>query len=751
MRGAVRRSSLAAFALTAALLSPPGASGAQLYVLPPCRLVDTRGAVGPRGGPSLAASATRTFDLTRCGVSPTAAAAAVNATVVGPTGPGYLVFYPAGSALPGVSSVNYGAGRTRANNAIVPLAPGALLTVASGQSAGTADLVVDVVGYFDDPANNQPPTVEAGGRQTVVVPGPASLTSVAGDDGKPFGTLTYAWTKASGPGAVTFGSAAAASTTATFSTPGPYVLRITVSDGALSTSVDVPVDVNPPPSSNPAADEARFLEQATWGPTPTDISHLHAIGMVAWLDEQFQTPPTSYPSLPIEPINVPPDCSTLCQRDKYTLYPLKLRFFTNALYGSGQLRQRVAFALHQLIVVSGTTIFMPSWYTPYLQILDRDAFGNYRQLLEEITLNPGMGLYLNMSTSTRNSPNENYAREIMQLFSVGVNALNPDGTVQLDLAGNPIPTYDQAAVTQLARVFTGWSIPGFGPGFPDFITPMFLTPSAHDTDAKTILGGTVLPAGQTGDQDLQQALDAIFAHPNVGPYVATHLIHNLVTSNPTPGYVARVAAAFADNGSGVRGDLQAVVTAILLDPEARGDSKSAPEYGHLKQPVLFLGNILRAFDAKSADLSTASDGYLNPLATTMSQNLFEPPNVFSYYPAAFPAPGTTLLGPEFGIFTATESLKRTNAVDTLVFAGVPVDVNSPAGTALDLSSWLPLASTPSALVSRMNQQMMHGQMSQQMQDGIVAVVSAVAADNPSLRVRQAAYLVASSLQYQVAR
>lgn len=505
------------------------------------------------------------------------------------------------------------------------------------------------------------------------------------------------------------------------------------------------------PARNAAADQVRFLEQATWGPTDADLAHLQAIGMVGWLNEQFSMPASSYPSLPLQPEVVPPGCGTICFRDTYTMYPLQNRFFVNALYGPDQLRQRVAFALHQLLVVSSTLATVPSWLTPYLQTLDRNAFGNYRQLLYEITLNPAMGIYLNMATSTKDSPNENYAREIMQLFSIGANLLNPDGTFQLDINGNPIPTYDQAAVTNLARLFTGWSNPRVPPGTPDFITPMLFTAADHDTGSKTIVGGTVIPAGQTGDQDLNQAIDTIFSHPNVGPYLATYLIHNLVTSNPRPAYVQRVAAAFNDNGVGVRGDMKAVLTAILLDPEARGDLKTAPEYGHLKQPVLYVNNVLRAFGPKSADLSTTSDGYLSPLTASMDQILFEPPSVFGYYPAGFLAPRTSLLGPEFGILSAADSVKRENAIRTLVFGNIPVGTNSPNGTALDFSPWLALASSPTKLVSQLNRLMMHGAMSASMQTSIVNAVSAVAGTNPLLRVQQAVYLVATSSQYQVAR
>lgn len=499
------------------------------------------------------------------------------------------------------------------------------------------------------------------------------------------------------------------------------------------------------------ADLVRFLEQATWGPTRADVAHVRAIGKAAWLKEQFQAPASSYPLVPLPTYDLPPGCDAKCLRDLYSMYPVQNRFFLNALYGSDQLRQRVAFALHQLLVTSGNFVVPPGWMIPYLRVLDRNAFGNYRQLLHEITLNPAMGYYLNMSTSTKDSPNENYAREIMQLFSVGVSLLNADGTLQADAAGDPIPTYDQAAVSELARVFTGWSIPYAAPDTFDFLSPMLFTPSAHDTGSKTVLGGIVIPAGQTGDADLDDAIDAIFGHPNVGPYLATHLIHNFVTSNPSPAYVRRVADAFHDDGSGVRGNLQAVVEAVLLDPEARGDVKAAPEYGHLKQPVLYLTNLLRAFDAKSADLTGPSDGVLNPLTSLLDQVVFVPENVFSYYPAGFQAPGSQLLGPEFGIFSATNSLRKTNLVNALIFGDVPPGPDSPDGTALDFSSWLPLASEPSKLVSELGLLMMHGAMSASMEASIVDAVAAVSASKSLLRVQQAVSLIATSSQYQVQR
>jgi uncharacterized protein (DUF1800 family) len=742
------------------------------FTVPPCRVLDTRAALGTFGGPALAGGNSRSYFLAptaslagQCGISPTAVAISANVTVTQPTAAGFVKIYPAGTAAPTTSVISFRAGQTRANNAILGLGTSGGIVAVAGVGAGnTTHFIIDIVGYFDNGANNQPPSVNAGGDKTITLPALASLSGTASDDGKPSppGALTYVWSKILGPGNVTFGNPNVLATNASFTEAGTYTLRLTVSDSQIANHDDVNIFVNPPQASNPPADMTRFLEQATWGPTGTDLAHLQSIGMVAWLNEQFNMAASSYPSMALWPNNQPSTCTGTCGRDNYSMYLLQRRFFTNAMYGPDQLRQRVAFALHQLIVVSGTTITQPSWMTPYLQTIDRNAFGNFRQLLYEMTLTPAMGVWLDMATNTAGNPNENYAREIMQLFSVGLYNLNLDGSVILDGSGNPEESYDQDQVTGLAHVLTGWrlapNLTSGGSGFctpqnscPDYITPMPFVVGSHDTGTKTIIDNIVVPAGQTGDQDLNQAIDALYYHPNVGPYLATNLIHSLVTSNPTPGYVQRVAQAFNDNGIGVRGDMQAVITAILLDPEARGDVKSAPEYGHLKQPVLFLTNILRAFNAKSANLSGPSDGYLDPQVQPMNQDVFRPTTVFSYYPADFEVPGMSLTGPEFGIFTATEALKRANFTNTIVFSTIPVSANAPSGTAIDLSGWLPLASNPNALITQMNMLMMHGTMSSAMQTSIATAVNAVAASNPLLRVQQALYLIATSSQFQVER
>jgi hypothetical protein len=505
------------------------------------------------------------------------------------------------------------------------------------------------------------------------------------------------------------------------------------------------LDPGQAPSS--ADNAVLFLEQATWGPTNADITHLQNVGIRAYLDEQESAAETSYPSLPLQPSTIPGICDSICQRDNYSMYPLQNQFFLNALYGQDQLRQRVAWALHSIFVVSGRDLMQPSWMAPYLQIFSTEAFGNYRNILEKVTLNPAMGDYLNMSTSTKFNPNENYAREVLQLFSTGLYKLNLDGTQQLDMQGNPIPTYDQNVVTNFAKVFTGWRLASQpAPGVPNYVDPMVLNQSQHDTTAKTLLDGFPVPAGQAGTVDLTMALDNIFNHQNVGPYISRALIRNMVNSNPTPAYVARVAAVFNNDGTGVRGNLKAVVEAILLDPEAR----SLPIFGHLREPVLLMNNILRLFDAKSADRTKNSDGVLNSQLQPMDQDVLKPLTVFSYFPADYQIPDTNLTGPEFGILSTSSSLKRANFINTIVFSAINANPpDRPNGTSIDLTGLQALAGNPQALVDELNRTMMHGSMSTQMQGSIVTAVNAVSASNTLKRARTALYLVATSSQYQV--
>ena len=500
-------------------------------------------------------------------------------------------------------------------------------------------------------------------------------------------------------------------------------------------------------------DAARFLEYSTWGPYSALIGELHQNSIHRFLDDQFAEPPSGYPTLPLVPATIPADCDTTCRRDNYSLYPIQTRFYRNALYGIDQLRQRVAFALHQIIVVSGVDITHPSRMTPYLQILDRNAFGNYRQLLYEITLNPAMGNYLDMAGNNATNPNENYAREVLQLFSIGLNQLNEDGTNVLGDNGKIVPAYDQSVVNAFARVFTGWNFaPAPFQGVVNYIDPMVATQNRHDTQPKTLLNGVTLPRNQTAAKDLSDALDNIFNHPNVGPFIGKQLIQHLVTSNPSPAYVQRVARVFANNGVGVRGDMKAIIRAILLDPEAAENPPQDLSRGHLKHPILLVTGLLREFNAQSiAGDGSPSDGYLNPQNQSMGMDLFAPPSVFSYFSPATGVPGSTLRGPEFGILNTSTSIRRTNFVNTMVFSRVNVSANAPYGTALDFSAIQPLSNNPEQMVLTLNTLMMSGRMSGPMADAIVAAVKAVPATDPLKRARTAVYLIATSAQYQVTR
>lgn len=513
-------------------------------------------------------------------------------------------------------------------------------------------------------------------------------------------------------------------------------------------------------------DIVRLLEQATWGPNDALVSHVQNDlkgDPQAFLDEQFSATISGYPTPPLVLDDANAQChgDNTCFRDSYTLYPVQNRFFTNALYGPDQLRQRVAFALHQINVVSGYNddqVPHPDRYMPYLQIFDRNAFGNYRDVLYEISLNPSMGHYLNIIYSSPPNPNENYARELMQLFSIGLNFLNPDGTPQTDDNGNPIPTYTQDTVNNLARVFTGWVYPPPQMvGVTNYIDPMVqrLPETAfHDQRAKTRLQypGAVspyLPPGQPAIDDVNQALDNIFNHPSAGSFICTQLIQKLVTSNPSPDYVARVASWFEDDGTGVRGNLWPVVQAILLDPEARGDMTADPAFGHYRDPALYACAVLRAFNATAYSGTGTSDGYLNPLVMTFGMDVFRPPSVFSYYPPNYAAPGyAPLLGPEFAVLDSVSTLKRANFINQMTFGGgVPVSSNSPKGTALDLTALQ--AMTPDDMANYLNNLLMHGTMSDDMRTALIQAINAVAASNPLKRARTAVYLVTTSAQYDV--
>ena len=530
-----------------------------------------------------------------------------------------------------------------------------------------------------------------------------------------------------------------------------------------------------------SGDRIRFQEQAAFGPSTMLDNRLRRIGLRAWLADQFDAP---YPSVvmpdpPQMPTTPPSDCSLAtnpsCFTERYTMSPLQKWLFREAFYGDTQLRLRVAWALSQIWVTSGVTTQQSSHEIALFKILMRDAFGNYRDLMTDATLSPTMGNYLDMVRSTKANPNENYPREVMQLFTVGLFILNQDGTLKLDQQGNPIPTYDQETINNLSKVFTGWTFcnttcPNSAPGIVNYKDAMTLIAANHDLTAKTLLNypGAVardIPACSScatttdteayANNSLRQALDNLFNHPNVGPFIGKLLIQHLVTGDPSPAYVSRVAAVFNDNGAGMRGDLKAVVKAILLDPEARGDAKTAPRYGKLREPVQLLTNLGRIFPALAWNGIGQSDGALHPQAGLLGENPFNSPTVFNYFTPGYIVPSTTVLAPEFEILNTTTATSRTNVIYTLVFDGVTSNAtDSLRGTSLDYSEVLTLAqndATGNQLLDALNTKMMHGTLSAQQRASILNAVLAVPASNSLLRVKTAIYLLAASSQYQIQR
>jgi uncharacterized protein (DUF1800 family) len=500
---------------------------------------------------------------------------------------------------------------------------------------------------------------------------------------------------------------------------------------------------------------ARFLEQSTFGPTPALVTQVQQIGFPEFLSSQFATSGSTYPD----------PASTVT-----SLLPTQQVFFTNALTNPDQLRQRVAFALSELWVTSGFTV-PPQGMAPYMRLLLQDAFVNYRTIMNDVTLSPAMGRYLDMvnndnPTTTTQHANENYSRELMQLFTLGLDQLNEDGTLKLDSSGNPIPTYTQANVQAFALAYTGWTYPTtpgstlakHNPAY--WIGPMVPFESNHNVAAKILLpvNGTAvtLPAGQTAENDLSGALDNIFAQASLPPFVCKQLIQHLVSSNPSAAYVKRVADVFVSGtfsgggvtiGSGQRGDMQAVIAAILIDTEARrGDATATANAGdgHLREPVLYIANILRAFGATTDGAAPANS------AASMSQSVMDSPSVFNFFPPDYNIPGTSLLGPEFDLETTATTLVRANFVNSFVYGSNGIGT----GTTASFTTYANLAANPNAtgqLLDTLNALLLHNSMTADARASILAAVNAVPAGSTQnqLRAQAAIYLILSSSQYQV--
>jgi uncharacterized protein (DUF1800 family) len=500
----------------------------------------------------------------------------------------------------------------------------------------------------------------------------------------------------------------------------------------------------PPPTQTEAA---RFLTQATFGPTEAATSGLLNQGYTAWLTAEFAKPQTLHRTY------MDKMAATLAASGG-TISPSNFyeSWWTQAVTGDDQLRQRVAFALSEIFVVSFVDPNLsnqPRGVASYYDMLGEKAFGNYRDLLEAVSQHPMMGNYL---TSLRNQkedatsgrvPDENYAREVMQLFSIGLYQLNGDGSAKTDASGVPLETYTHDDISGLAKVFTGWSWYA-GPNLTDRTRNRFFGNDAqmerdwrpmqaynkyttntdfHSISAKSFLGKTI--AAQTAadpEGDLKTALDTLFNHSNTGPFIGKLLIQRLVTSNPSPAYVSRVAAAFNDNGSGVRGDLKAVLTAILLDPEARTYSASNINYGKVREPVLRLANFLRAFNSTSTSgRFLGIDNTDDPVAR-LGQTPMRSPTVFNFFRAGYVPPNTSLA--TAGL-TAPE-LQTTSEVSVAGYLNYMrgwVGVNTTRDVQQNYSAELAVADNADTLVQRVNTLLMSGQMSDALRTQITASVA----------------------------
>jgi uncharacterized protein (DUF1800 family) len=517
-------------------------------------------------------------------------------------------------------------------------------------------------------------------------------------------------------------------------------------------------DDPPPDGGGGFGDAYRLLEQGTFGPTVAEANRVLQIGFDAWLNEQFNAPSSNYNTL------------VQLQQGTFVSYPVKLQFFRNAMTGQDQLRQRVAFALSQIVVAADIgnqdgTGDPTSMVAQYHDILTRNAFGNYRTLLREISLSPIMGTYLTLVNSKRanpttgDQPDENYIRELWQLFSIGTYRLNLDGSVQLDGSGRPLETYTIAEIQEGARALTGWNYaprtgqPNLGDNNPlNPAAPMIPNTANHDPGSKTLLNGQVIPAGQTVQQDLDSVIDNVFNHPNVGPFIGRQLIQHLVTSNPSPAYISRVTSVFNNNGMGVRGDLRAVVRAILLDAEARGNSKTLPIYGKLREPALFLTHLFRTLNC------TGGMWGIPQRSRGMGQDIYSPPSVFSFYQPDFRiiVNGQPVFAPPALLLTTSTIIQRMNLLNDLLFSNIQAggDPNPTGGVTstvvLNFAPWDQLAANPTQLVDSLNEALMHNSMSAQMRQGVINAVTSIQ-NNNRLRVQTAIYIIASSMQYQVQR
>jgi len=502
------------------------------------------------------------------------------------------------------------------------------------------------------------------------------------------------------------------------------------------------------PSNAPAA-ASRFLTQSTFGPTSAEIQRLSTMTYASWIDEQFAKPQSLHRDYMNQAsADLAATGGTISQTNFFDSY------WSQAIAGDDQLRQRATFALSQVFVISFTDSTLrnqPRGVSSYYDMLASNAFGNFRDLLEGVALHPMMGIYLSHlknqkeDATTGRVPDLNFAREITQLFTIGQYKLNADGTVITGSDGAPAAAYTSADLSGMSQVFTGWSYYA-GPMTTDRTNRRFFGSDAnverdwrpmqdynqytantnfHSISAKTFLGVTIpeqtLTTADTKG-DLKIVLDTLFNHPNVGPFVGRQLIQRLVTSNPSPAYVGRVAAAFNGTASGVRGDMKAVWKAILLDPEARTASATSTTAGKVREPVIRLANYMRAFNARSTSGRFTGIGNTDDPATRLNQTPMFSPTVFNFYrpgyvPSSKPIADAGLVAPEFQIVHDVSVAGYMNYMRSVIQVDTTRDIQQ------DYTAELALADKPADLVDRMNLLLFYGQMPDALKTQLVAAVT----------------------------
>ncbi len=529
---------------------------------------------------------------------------------------------------------------------------------------------------------------------------------------------------------------------------------------------------NLPDAPTSSRDAVRLADQASFGPTESLVASIQAQGAAKWISGQMALSNSRYSRGGDGAVHQYTGSGEFCNgrgdqcwRDWSSSTPLVWDFYRNAVGQPDQLRQRVALALQQIVVVSNLEVDGTYGLRNYHNALLDQAFGNYREVLRKVALSPVMGDYLNNANNDKSAPNENFARELLQLFAIGTCELNGDGTLK---GGDCVATYDNAKVREYAYALTGWTYPAGG-ATPWGCWPtgtncryyggdMVAVAAFHDTQARSLLSGVSLASGHTAPAALDKVLDSVMAHPNAAPFVGRQLIQHLVSSNPSPAYVQRVANAFTSGrfqgfGTGERGDMKATVAAILLDAEARSTAPTASA-GRLREPIQLFAGVLRALNGR-----TDGDALGWWWGENLRQHVFRPPSVFNFYPPNYPVAGTALVGPAFGIHNANTALQRINYVNYLVFwNGSAPSSNVPAalGTRVDLSAFLPDAGDPAKLTDRFAMLALGEPLPAKTRTQVVNAVAAFTQQNSGndylkYRVQQAAYLVFASPQYQLIR